>query len=93
MGIEYKSEIIPKGQKEFNEIDYKVMEGVFSIHNYMGRFYDENIYKNKLIQFCLENNLRAEKEVEVRVTHKDFSKSYYLDLLIDNSFIYELKTS
>jgi hypothetical protein len=37
--------------------------------------------------------LSAKKEVSIRVTHQSFSKTYYIDLLIEQGSIYELKAT
>lgn len=78
-------------EQAFHKLDYSVMALAFEIHNELGRFYDENIYKNKLLQKCRSKGFKAECEVEVTLTHQDFSKSLFIDLLINGS-VYELKT-
>lgn len=35
-------------QEEFSEVAYEVMRHVFDIHNELGRFFDEKIYKREL---------------------------------------------
>ncbi len=78
-------------QKEFHCIDEKIMKGVFDIHNDIGRFYDEKIYHNELNYIATQMGFQAKNEIEICVKHKDFFKKYYLDLLIKNSCIYEIK--
>ncbi len=74
----------------FHKLDYSVMALAFEIHNELGRFYNEQIYSNKLKQRCLDNSFEAEREVEIKLIHKNYSKSLFIDLLINNS-VYELK--
>ena len=68
------------------------MKFVFDIHNTMGRFWNEKIYKEKVQKLCKKYVINVLCEVPIKVTFKDFYKYYFLDLLIENSAIYELKT-
>lgn len=81
------------GQEELHEIDRMVMGQVFAMHNSMGRFLDERIYQDELAHRCANLGLEAMREVEVRVKHGDFQKSYFLDILIGGGCLYELKTA
>ena len=91
MPIECSKAIIMKDQEEFHAIDNKIMKLSFDIHNEYGRFYDEQIYHKQLKLHAENSGFNAESEVVVKVNHKDFSKYYYLDLLIEHGVIYELK--
>lgn len=77
-------------EQAFHKLDYSVMALAFEAHNQLGRFYDEQIYRNKLKQKCLDNGFETECEVEIRLTHENYSKSLFIDLLINGS-VYELK--
>ncbi len=63
----------------------------FAVHNEMGRFLDERIYQEEMAHRCQENGLAAAREVTIRVSHDDFSKNYYVDLLVAEGVVYELK--
>ena len=74
MNIECKSLIEPKAQHEFYLID-KVVTGLsFSIHNELGRFCSENIYKHALAEKCRDDGLKAETEVPLVLKYRDFEK-------------------
>jgi GxxExxY protein len=79
-------------EKMFHEIDFSVMKHAFEVHNGLGRFFDEDIYRDDLARLCREVGFEVETEVPVKISHKDFSKTYFIDLLINGSVIYELKT-
>lgn len=64
----------------------------FGIHNSFGRLLDESVYQEALINSCEEAKLPCFKEVEIKVTHQTFSKSYFIDLVIGGC-IYELKST
>jgi len=91
MGVELSLDINPTGQEEFHALDKRVMRHAFDIHNTLGRFLDERIYQEELAQRCREEGFDARREVHVRIDHKSFAKSYYLDLLLNSGVIYELK--
>lgn len=83
--------ITPLSEQAFHKLDYSVMALAFEMHNELGRFYNEQIYKNKLMQECREKGFATECEVEIKLTHHDYSKSLFIDLLVNGS-VYELKT-
>ncbi len=93
MPVECAAIPVPMGQDEFHEIDRMVMGQVFAIHNSMGRFLDERIYQDELAHRCRALGLDVMREVEVRVKHGDFQKSYFLDLLFGGGCLYEIKTT
>jgi len=80
-------------QDDFMEIDNKVMRHAFDIHNKYGYLCDEAIYKNEIAYRCGQEGLDSLREIQISVSHKTFCKKYFIDLLIDKSAIYELKTS
>lgn len=91
MPVECHFNLLQVEQNEFHEVDYQVMRHVFDIHNTFGRFCEEKIYQDELAERCRNDNLHVNREAHIRVWHKHFSKSYYLDLLINAGIIYELK--
>jgi GxxExxY protein len=78
-------------QKEFHAVDELVTRLAFDIHNEFGRFCDEKIYQRELLYRCESKGIEGSSEAEIRVSFDTFSKSYFIDLLLDNSIIYELK--
>lgn len=77
---------------DFHEIDYKVMGLVFSIHHKLGRFWNEKIYQNALAYRCHEAGFeKVTTEVPIQVSHQDFKKFFYVDLILNDTVIYELK--
>lgn len=80
-------------EQEFHDLDFKIMRWAFDVHNRLGRFYDEKIYQNELMAICRANGFHAESEVKIQLTHKTFSKDLFIDLLVENGAIYELKAA
>lgn len=75
-------------QEEFAGIAYKVMEQAFAVHNEMGRFFDEDIYRDEVAGRVAN----AQTEVRIEVTFEDFRKLYSMDLLVAGGGVFELKT-
>ncbi|MCI0446866.1 GxxExxY protein, partial [bacterium] len=94
MPITHGVEIKTISKDDFYLLDYKVMGLAFSIHREMGRFWNETIYQNELADRCQKSGFdKVATEIPIQVSFKDFCKSYYADLLVDNAVIYELKTA
>ena len=80
-------------QEEFAQLDYRVLRHAFESQNQLGRLCEEVIYQNDLAARLQAAGLSALKEVPVTLTHRDFAKTYSLDLVVANAGIYELKTA
>lgn len=66
-------------EAEFKQVAYEVMEVVFAVHNEMGPLFDEEVYEAAMTQVGFE------------VSFDSFRKRYYLDLLVREGCIFELK--
>lgn len=75
-------------QAQFGQIAFDVMEQAFAIHNRMGRFFCENVYRDALAHSVPG----AQVEVLIEVRFGDFVKEYYIDLLVNGGAVFELKT-
>jgi GxxExxY protein len=94
MPIIHDVEVETISDEDFYRIDHQVMGLAFSIHGDMGRFWNEKIYQNELAYRCQRAGFeKVATEVPIRVCYKDFTKFYYVDVLINNAIIYELKTA
>jgi len=81
-------------ETKFHEIDYALMSSVFASHNALGRFCDEGIYQADVLARLNEAGLGPiQTEVPVLISWKDFRKAYYLDLVVQDGLVYELKTA
>jgi GxxExxY protein len=79
---------------EFARLDYEVMHHAFASQNELGRLCDEVIYQHDLATRLQKAGLGpVQTEVPVTVAHRDFSKTYLLDLVVGDAAIYELKTA
>jgi GxxExxY protein len=83
----------PISQDAFGSLDYQVMRLAFESQNQLGRLCDEEIYQRDLVARLQSAGLVADQEVPVRVSYRDFAKTYLLDLVVAQAGIYELKTA
>jgi PD-(D/E)XK nuclease superfamily len=83
MPIEIKANIRRPSPDEFKAIAYDVMACIFKVHNEIGRFCEEKIYK-RLVAKRFGN---IATEVQVVISLDTFNKTYFLDMLIDGCAI------
>ncbi len=92
MPIKIDNKINLLSEQQFYEIDYHITGLAYEIHNEIGRLWNEDIYQHELANRCLAAGYKkVEREKAIVVSHNDFIKNYYIDLLIEDSIIYELK--
>ncbi len=73
MPIEVRANIRRPSADEFKSIAYDAMACIFQVHNEMGRFCDEKIYK-RLVSKRFGNIIT---EVPVIVSYDTFTKPYF----------------
>jgi GxxExxY protein len=88
MPIALQSELRRISQEQFGQIAYDVMDAIFAVHNELGRFLEEDIYRTA-IAGRLDN---VQAGFAVKVEFDSFAKPYYLDLVVDQAACFELKT-
>lgn len=92
MPIELKFKPKHISEHKFKEIDFQIMGISFEIQNQMGRYWNEKIYQEELAYRCQKAGFdKVETGTPIIVSFKDFKKEYFLDLLVNDSIIYELK--
>ncbi len=80
------------GEDTMRSLDYKVMGHAFATHKVLGCLCDESVYKPHIAARLLKAGFYVDREVPVRLTFRDFTKVLFLDLVVDQSVIYEFKT-
>lgn len=94
MPIRTRFQVRHISREEFYDLDYQVMGIAFEIHNEFGPFCDEKIYQVELAERCQKRSLgTVDLEEPIYVSCHGFSKNYYIDLLLNHSVMYELKTA
>jgi GxxExxY protein len=89
MPIRCKHPLKPLDRESSGRLSYEVYADVLAIREELGRFFDEKHYKRSL---AIKRNDVA-LEVPVEVTHKNFSKTYFLDVLLAEGSILEFKAA
>jgi GxxExxY protein len=79
------------GQKEFGALDYVLMPAVFESHGAIGCLADESVFAADIADRRERAGYSVDREVPVVVSHGSFSKTYFLDLVVDDSAVYKLK--
>lgn len=76
-------------QNEFKELASEVMRHVFDLRNEFGRFFDEGVYKRELATRMPD----VELESAITLTYAGFSKTYFVDVLVNSSGLFEFKAA
>lgn len=85
--------IVVFDQESFHAMD-KVLTGcAFDIHNEMGRYLDERLYQAEIAARLQDQKLFPLREMKITVTLDDFTRVYYVDVLIRGGVIVEIKTA
>ena len=84
---------IPLTDAERRPLDFEVMSHVFAAHNELGRLCNEKIYKNDVRERLSAAGIPAIAEVPVTVAWRGFRKTYFLDLVVRDALLYELKAA
>ncbi len=69
------------------------MRHAFDSQNGLGSLADERVYQSDLAIRLEENGFRVKREVEVLLTHGSFTKSLFLDLVVNDVAVYEIKAA
>lgn len=78
--------------QQFGSLDYRVMPTAFAVHNEIGCHWDEHVYQAEMHAKLLADFPDVRREVPLTVVFGNFSKTYRLDLVVDEMGVYELKT-
>lgn len=89
MPVHIDADLRYMNQDEFGKTAYDVMEHVFEVHRSMGRFFDEDIYRDAV---AARLECPVQTEVLIEVTFESFRKEYRMDLLANGGGVFELKT-
>ncbi len=85
--------IEPLSTDDFRELDYKVMRHAFNSHNDLGRLADERIYQADLAKRLEDSGFAVHRELEVRLAFREYCKAFYLDFVVAERGVYELKVA
>lgn len=87
MPIQLGAELVALSQREFAQIAYRVMAEAFQVHQNLGRLFDEKVYQSALASRVAD----MQTEVQIDVCFRDFRKTYFMDAVVANGAVFELK--
>lgn len=74
------------------ELSFKIVGILFSVHNELGNRYQEKYYQRAVEEALKENGIEFKREIPVDLIYnKKVIGKYFLDFLIENTIILELK--
>ena len=75
------------------ELSYKLMGILFSVHSQLGNRYQEKYYQRAIAEALKENNIKYKRELKVDLKYNNKKiGNYFLDFLVENSIVLEIKT-
>ena len=75
-----------------NRLIERVVGAVYEVANTLGAGFLEKVYERALVAELRVRGIRAEAQVPLRVTYKGENVGeYYIDILVDNKLVLELK--
>jgi len=86
--FEYQHRLIPMDREQFGKVSFDVLRDIFLIHNSLGRFFDESVYKSVLAELRTDTVL----ESWIDVSFDTFRKRYLMDAVVQDGAIFELKS-
>ena len=78
--------------EEFGALDYEVMAHAFASHKTLGMLADESVYQGDFLERLESAGFSVRREVPVTVSFRTFFKTYFLDAVVADKAVYELKT-
>ena len=76
------------------QLSYQIMGILFKIHNELGPVHKEKNYQDAVEMLLKKNNIKYEREKEVELeVDGEKVKGFFIDFLIDNKLILELKAT
>ena len=76
------------------ELSYKIIGCVYDMFNEVGFGYQEKHYQLILAEIFKNNNISSKKELFGKIIYNDVTVGkYYLDFLVDNKIVVELKVA
>lgn len=82
-----------KAKLIYPELSYKIMGVLFDVHNRLGGGFEEKYYQRAVEKLLKLNKLNFNRELKADISFEgDKIGKYFLDFLVENKIIVELKT-
>lgn len=92
MPINTRYKLTALDEPQFQELDYAVMGVAYGIQNDFGRLFSENTYKQEMAD-RLVGILKCDLEERITVSHKEFVKTLFMDCVVEQGLICEIKVA
>ena len=80
-------------QLVYPELSYKIVGILFEVHNRLGGGFEEKYYQRAIEQLFKKNNVTFKRELKADIFFEDDKiGKYFLDFLVEDKIIVELKT-
>ena len=77
----------------FPDLSYKIVGYLFEVHNRLGGKFEEKYYQRAMEQLLRRDNLSYKRELKANIYFENEKiGKYFLDFLIDDRIVLELKT-
>ena len=79
---------------EYNNISKQIINAAIEVHKELGAGLLESVYEYCLLNELQRNGLFAERQVQVPIVYKGYKldKEFFIDILVENKIILELKS-
>jgi GxxExxY protein len=88
-----ESKTLKKSIEDLNTISGKIVSAAIEVHKELGPGLLESVYDHCLYDELCRRNLFVQKQVQLPITYKGklLSKDFFIDLLVEEEIIIELK--
>jgi len=79
---------------EYNNISRQIINAAIEVHKELGAGLLESVYEYCLLEELKHRGLRAERQIQLPVYYKGnkLDKEFFIDVLVENEIILELKS-
>lgn len=85
-------QLLGKDKVIYPELSYKIIGLVFDVFNHLGYGYQEKYYQKAIALLFSENDIKFKEQVHFPLKfNKQKIGSYFLDFLIENKIVLEIK--
>lgn len=82
------------GKLIYPELSYEIVGILYSVYNAIGGGYQEKYYQKAIAKELKEKNIKFSEQLPIKLKYKgDILGIYYLDFLIEDKIVLEIKNS
>lgn len=80
-------------KQEYDVLTDKIISAAIEVHRELGPGLLESVYEYCLLEECQDRGLKVKQQLKLPVVYKgkELNKNFFIDLLIENEIIVELK--